>query len=264
MIKLVRKNPSPGKLVTVFIADSSALECQLMVRALHQSDKPIKAVGCAMESAEIPKELGKSSPDVAIISADLRDGRRAGLQILGHVRDCYPHVRIIVLIESPERAVVVEAFRAGADGVFSRLEPFEMLCKCIHAVFGGQIWASSEEIRFIVEAIQSEARPIKNANGTRLLTKREEELVQLVAEGLTNRDISRQLSLREHTVRNYLFRVFNKLGTSNRLELALYVLKQRSENRGSVLASGLFAQPTATLSTVRVDTRQEIHRTTDG
>jgi len=57
-------------------------------------------------------------------------------------------------------------------------------------------------------------------------------LVRLVAEGLTNRDISRQLGLTEHTVRNYLFRIFNKLGTSNRLELALYVIKQRGARAG--------------------------------
>src|SRR5215467_8111788 len=254
----MRKNPPPGTPVTVFIADSSALECQLMVRALQQSGKPIKAVGCAMESAEIPKQLGRSSPNVATISADLRDGRSAGLHILRYVRDCYPNVRIVVLVESPERAVVVEAFRAGADGVFSRLEPFEMLCKCIYAVCGGQVWASSEEMRFVIEAIQSGARPIKNANGTRLLTKREEELVQLVAEGLTNRDISRHLSLREHTVRNYLFRVFNQLGTSNRLELALYVLKQKRENQSAALCGGLFAQPTPTLSSMRANTKQEV------
>jgi DNA-binding NarL/FixJ family response regulator len=260
----MKKNPPSGKPVTVFIADSSALECQLMVRALQQSGKPIKAVGCALESAEVPKQLGRSSPNVAIISADLRDGRSAGLQILRRVRDCYPHVRIVVLVQSPERAVVVEAFRSGADGVFSRLEPFEMLCKCIDAVCGGQIWASNEQMRFVIEAIQSGGRPIKNANGTRLLTKREEELVQLVAEGLTNRDISRQLSVREHTVRNYLFRVFNKLGTSNRLELALYVLKQRGENRSAVPGGGLPAHPTPTLGSMRVQTKQEMaHRTTE-
>ena len=64
-----------------------------------------------------------------------------------------------------------------------------------------------------------------------LLTKREQSLVQLVAEGRTNRDISRELKLSEHTVRNYLFRIFNKLGTSNRLELALYALNHQLTNR---------------------------------
>jgi DNA-binding NarL/FixJ family response regulator len=63
-----------------------------------------------------------------------------------------------------------------------------------------------------------------------LLTSREEGVVLLVAEGMTNRDISRQLQLSEHTVRNYLFRIFNKLGTSNRLELALYALQRKRSN----------------------------------
>ena len=246
------------KPVRVFVADSSALECQLMVRGLQKSGKLIKVVGYTTESAEIPKQLSKNSPNVAIISADLEDGRSNGLQIVRQVRESCAHVRIIVLIESPERAVVVEAFRVGADGVFSRHEPFEMLCKCIHAVSGGQIWASSDEMRFVIEAMsQSEAQSIRSVSGARLLTKREEELVQLVAEGLTNRDISHQLSLTEHTVRNYMFRIFNKLGTSNRLELALYVINQRSD-RGSVFGGRLLAQPKPSLSSMREDAKQEI------
>jgi DNA-binding NarL/FixJ family response regulator len=70
-----------------------------------------------------------------------------------------------------------------------------------------------------------------SAGGSKLLTKREEGVVDLVAEGLTNRAISHQLHLSEHTVRNYLFRIFNKLGTSNRLELAVYVNNQKEQRR---------------------------------
>ena len=247
------------KPVTVFVADSSALECQLMVRGLQKSGKLIKVVGYTTESAEIVKQLNKNSPNVAIISADLEDGRSNGVQIVRQVRETCSHLRIIVLVESPERAVVVEAFRAGADGVFSRHEPFEMLCKCIHAVSGGQIWASSDEMRFVIEAMnRSEMQSIRNASGARLLTKREEELVHLVAEGLTNRDISHQLSLTEHTVRNYMFRIFNKLGTSNRLELALYVINQRND-RASVLGGRpFFSQPKPALTNMHEDAKREI------
>jgi DNA-binding NarL/FixJ family response regulator len=204
-----------------------------MGRALQQNHQPIRVVSCATESVEILKGLGENPADVAIISAGLRDGPTTGFQVVRETRACHPHIRIIVLVDSLERTLVVEGFRAGADGVFSRDETFEMLCKCIHAVGSGQIWARSEHLRFVIETMpKNEAQPIKNANGERLLTKREEELAQLVAEGLTNRGISRELSLTEHTVRNYLFRIFNKLGTSNRLELALYVIKQREQSSG--------------------------------
>jgi len=182
----------------------------------------------------------------------LRDGPATGFRVVREARVCCPRVRIVMLVDCPERTLVVEGFRAGADGVFSRNESFEMLCKCIHAVCGGQIWARSDQLRFVTEALATGSpQPIKGANGTHLLTKREEELAELVAEGLTNRDIARQISLTEHTVRNYLFRIFNKLGTSNRLELALYVIKQRGASQGSNLGAAILAEPAPALSSGR-------------
>ncbi len=229
-MKTISKSGEP---IRVFVADANAMACQLMVRALEQSREPIVAAGSASDPVEILKGLRENPSDVVIISADLKNGPITALGVVKEARASYPHTRIIVLVDSPERALVVEAFRAGADGVFSGAETFEMLCKCIRAVGGGQIWADLNQQRFIIEALATGGpQPIKGANGANLLTKREEELVRLVAEGLTNRDISFQLGLTEHTVRNYLFRIFNKLGTSNRLELALYVIKQREAHPG--------------------------------
>jgi len=222
-----------GQRVRVFVADANEMACQLMVRALEQSREPIEVVGSASDPVEILKGLGEKRSDVAIISADLKNGPIPGLGVVKEARASYPRTHIIVLVDSPRRALVVEGFRAGADGVFSRAETCEMLCKCIRTVGGGQIWANVNQQRFIIEALVSGHRhPIKGANGANLLTKREDEVVRLVAEGLTNRGISRQMGLTEHTVRNYLFRIFNKLGTSNRLELALYVIKQREAHAG--------------------------------
>ena len=86
----------------------------------------------------------------------------------------------------------------------------------------GQIWASSNELQFLLEAL-AEAAPLRvvNAQGINLLTKREGQVVHLVAEGLTNRGISRELNISEHTVKNYLFRIFDKLGVSSRVELTI-------------------------------------------
>ncbi len=242
----MKKNPAMRRPLRVFVADSSSMGCQLMVRALQQSRQPIKVVGSATGSDEIIKGLSANPSDVAIISPDLRDGPITGFRVVREARECCPHIRIVLLVDSPERALVVEGFRAGADGVFSRDEPFEMLCKCIRVICEGQIWVRSDQLRFVTEALATGGpQPIKGANGTHLLTKREEEIVQVVAEGLTNRDIARQLNLTEHTVRNYLFRIFNKLGTSNRLEIALYVIKKRGASQGSNVGEPVFAEPVA-------------------
>jgi DNA-binding NarL/FixJ family response regulator len=98
------------------------------------------------------------------------------------------------------------------------------------------VWAGSKVLRFALEALAQPPSVSKlQGNPSKppktLLTKREKDIVSSVTEGLTNRDISRRLNLSEHTVRNYLFRIFNKLGTSNRLELALYALHPRGVNQ---------------------------------
>jgi DNA-binding NarL/FixJ family response regulator len=222
----MKKAAARSESIRVFIAEANYMACELAAKALRERGQRIKVVGAASESDRVLEGVGDSA-DVAVISSNLGDGCLTGFQVVRKVRISHPHIRTILLVDSNVRVAVVEAFRAGADGVLSRDESFEMLCKCIHAVHKGQIWASSEQLRLVLEALgKPELDRLRAADGANLLTNREEELVHWVAEGLTNTDISRQLNLSEHTVRNYLFRIFNKVGVSNRLELALYVIRQ--------------------------------------
>ncbi len=149
-----------------------------------------------------------------------------------------------MLLDSMARSAVVNAFRARGPLVSSvETKPFHVLCKCIQSVHQGQVWAGSEVLRFALEALGqtpsiSKFRRSPSKAPKTLLTKREKDIVDSVTDGLTNRDISRRLNLSEHTVRNYLFRIFNKLGTSNRLELALYALHPRGVNRPDTTLGG--------------------------
>jgi len=223
--------------VTVFIADDTQMGCQLMATALQRSRYRLTVVGSATDSAGIRDGLRQNQTKVAIISARLREGATAGFSVTREVRTSHPSTSVIMMLDSIKRCMVVEAVRAGASGIFSREGRFQLLCKCVHVVSQGQVWAGNKELRFIIDSMaqgstQSAEPPFAKAPNS--LTKREADLVTLVAEGLTNRDISRQLNLSEHTVRNYLFRIFNKVGTSNRLELALYALsRKRDDSQGN-------------------------------
>jgi len=95
-------------------------------------------------------------------------------------------------------------------------------------VHKGQIWASNEDLEHLIGAL-SQTKPLhlKNPDGMPLLTRREEEVVHLVADGLKNREIAERLKVKEHSVRNYLYRIFEKLGVSNRVELILYAFSHR-------------------------------------
>lgn len=133
----------------------------------------------------------------------------------------------MILVDSPKREIVLDAFRSGARGIFSKHESLETLCKCVRVVYEGQVWANSREVRFALEALSS-APTIRaiNAGGLNLLSRRELQVVHYLAEGLTNREIGARLGLSRHTIKNYLLKIFDKLGVSNRVELLFLTLSQ--------------------------------------
>jgi two-component system nitrate/nitrite response regulator NarL len=234
------KSAGRAGVVKVFIADGSQLSCQLIAAAVRRGRYRTRVIGYATDAVGIREGLEENDADVAVIGARLEDEALAGFDVTREIVASPSKPSVIMILDSNKPAMVVEAFRAGASGIFSRDQSSELLCKCIHAVHKGQIWASSKELRFVIEAL-GPAAPAKTitVRGTVLLTKREEGVVHLVAEGMTNRDISQELKLSEHTVRNYLFRIFNKVGTSNRLELALYAIDRREGHEQQGLLTGL-------------------------
>jgi DNA-binding NarL/FixJ family response regulator len=202
-----------------------------MAAALRRGRYRTRVVGYATDAVGIREGLKRNEADVAVIGARLEEESLAGFNVTREIRAANPKPSVIIILDSSKPAMVVEAFRAGASGIFSRDQSSELLCKCIHAVHKGQVWANSKELHFVIDALGPalQAKSITQ-RGTGLLTKREEGVVHLVAEGMTNRDISQELKLSEHTVRNYLFRIFNKVGTSSRLELALYAIDRRESH----------------------------------
>jgi DNA-binding NarL/FixJ family response regulator len=178
-------------------------------------------------SQKIIGELGAHKADIALISEELQDGPEAGIKVLQKTRDSHGTSAIMLLQSSkPER--MVNAFRDGARGVFYRSHSLKSLSKCIQAVHQGQIWACNEDLEHLIGALsQSTPLHLNNPERMPLLTRREEEVVHLVADGLKNREIALRLKVKEHSIRNYLYRIFEKLGVSTRVELILYAFSHR-------------------------------------
>jgi len=215
------------RVINLLIADDSPMDCQLLKSGLTSPRTPFRVVSCAVSKVEVLRSMKAHSPDIALISENLQDGPLTGLDLLKELRDSFPKISVIVLLRSVSEGLVVDAFRAGVKGVFCRAEPLQTLCKCIHVVHQGQVWANSTQLRTVLSAFASTAPPrLANADGHSLLTKRETDVVNLVVDGHTNRDVAEKLGLTEHTVSNYLFRIYEKLGISSRVELVLYSLKK--------------------------------------
>jgi len=142
----------PTRLIRVIVADNSAIHSELLSEALGR-DRRFTVVGSATSSPEVRRLVGQSMPDVLLISSSLDDKPVGGLDTLAEFRDAHPRLKTVVLLDSPKRDIIVEAFRLGARGVFSRNSPVKVLGKCISCVQGGQIWASSQELGFLLEAL---------------------------------------------------------------------------------------------------------------
>jgi len=214
--------PEVSEVIRVLAADSTRMNSQLLTTALER-DKRFQVLESAPDARGIVASVAKEKPSVVIISCEIDGNPRKGFEVAREVHALRSETRIVMLLDSSERSLVVEAFRAGARGVFSRSESLKALAKCIACVSQGQVWANSKELKYLLEAL-GEALPLRviDARGTELLSRREQEVVRCVAEGLSNREIAQRLGLTEHTVKNYLFRIFDKLGVSKRVEVVLY------------------------------------------
>ena len=211
--------------ISVLIATANTMTGELLAGALNRQSH-FRVIACATHSIEVLETVQSSQVDVALISATLADGPLSGLAALRTLRTSSSTVRTVILLDHFEPDLVVNAFRAGARGIFyPSSSQFRMLCRCVDRVHAGQIWACSRDVSVLIETFcQLAPLRVVNADGLRLLTKREEEVVRLLAEGLQNREIAQELNLSNHTVKNYMFRIFDKVGVSSRVELVLYAV----------------------------------------
>jgi DNA-binding NarL/FixJ family response regulator len=186
----------------------------------------ITVVASAADTTSFMRFLQTAKPDVALISSALPGGplRPTGASrvALNQALSC-PWV---LLLDQSDPDTVVAAFRAGARGVFARTQSdIRFLAKCIRRVAEGQVWVDSQQMLYLLEALTGNGESQQEITlAPPKLTRREESVVRLVVQGMVNREIAQDLRLSEHTIKNYLFRIFDKLGVSNRVELALYAV----------------------------------------
>ena len=231
--------PSGSEPVRILIADSARMQSQLLASALRRRPEFTVTV-CEMEADAVLKVVISAPIDVALFSVDHEAESGRDLAVVRRLHLAHPEIVSVALVQSYDKDLVVNIFRSGAKGLFCSAEtPFRALCKCIHRVHGGQVWASSRQLRYLLEAVTHvPTLRVVNAQGTGLLSAREEQVVALVADGLSNREIAQELGLSEHTIKKYLFRVFDKLGISSRVELVLYAVSHGESRNAEWLSAG--------------------------
>jgi DNA-binding NarL/FixJ family response regulator len=218
------RHHSTSSPIRVLVSDDTRVHTELLADALRR-DGGLHVTTSTSGSAGLVARPDFHNVDVLLLSSTIDEQAGRGFEVLKGLHSLHNSVSAVMLLDTSKHEMVLEAFGAGARGVFSRNESVGTLNKCVRRVYEGQIWANSEQMGALVQDIAS-SRSVRavDARGMNLLSKRESEIVTGAAKGLTNREIATQLGLSPHTIKNCLFRIFDKLGVSNRVELLLMTM----------------------------------------
>jgi DNA-binding NarL/FixJ family response regulator len=207
------------------------MSSDLLANALAR-DRNFQARG--VQAADLLTSMANGNAHLVVIGSEVNHDTKNGFGLAHAVRRAHPTIPIVILLNQSTHDSVINAFRSGARGVFSRQQPVAELLDCVEHVRKGFIWAGAQETTVLLDAICSIPSPnVFLAIESSPLTVRELQVVKFAARGKTNKAIARELGLSEHTVKNYLFHSFEKLGVSNRVELLFYLtLKDHTFDSG--------------------------------
>jgi DNA-binding NarL/FixJ family response regulator len=218
--------PLDGDPIRVLIVDDHALFRRGLEMVLEQ-EPDIEVVGEASDGAEALTKAVDSTPDIVLL--DVRMPKRGGIDACTAIKDAVPSTKIIMLTISDEEADLYDAIKAGAMGYLLKEISIEEVASAIRAVHGGQSLISpsmaskllSEFASMIKRGDERQQVPAPR------LTDREMEVLRLVAKGLNNRDIAKELFISENTVKNHIRNILEKLQLHSRMEAVVYAVREK-------------------------------------
>ena len=218
---LIRRNTGCGRLL---IADDAPV-FRDGLRNLVESQPEFSVAGESAVGREVVTLARELKPDLLLLSLSVPHA--AGLEVLHSLASLYPPIRILVLVEAVKEGSILEAFYLGAHGIVLRGSPREVLLNSIRSVIAGQYWLDGESMPILIEALRKPIASPKAAAAPRDygLTPHELKIVRKIANASSNKEMGQELSISERTVKHHLTNIFNKLGISSRVELAVFALK---------------------------------------
>jgi two-component system, NarL family, nitrate/nitrite response regulator NarL len=219
--RVVEITQLPQTSTRVLIVDGDSMSSDLLANALSREER---FEGAAIPASDLLRVLAATDVDLVVIAVDANSNPAKSFDLANEVCRNYRNTYVIMLLNQMTHELVINSFRSGARGVFSRQLAMSEFFDCLRHVAKGLIWAGKRETTALLEAFKSIPAPnVLFATEGPELTVRELQVVQCASKGMTNKAIASELRLSEHTVKNYLFRAFDKLGVSNRVELLFYL-----------------------------------------
>jgi DNA-binding NarL/FixJ family response regulator len=219
------KDRTAVKTTRILIADDHTI-FRDGLRRLLESESEFQVVGEAADGADAIVRTRELQPDILLL--DVAMPRMQGIEALRELTQSGTQTKIILLTAAIEKNRIVEALQIGARGIVMKEAATQLLFKSIRAVMAGQFWVGRESIADMVQYLRDRTEPQQPQPAKSYgLTRREMEIVAAIVAGLTNKEIASKFTLSEDTVKHHLTNVFNKVGVSSRLELALFAINHR-------------------------------------
>ncbi|HEV3510643.1 MAG TPA: response regulator transcription factor [Candidatus Sulfotelmatobacter sp.] len=209
-----------GQFVRVIVADSQAI-FRAGLRKIFALEDDIRVVGQAETLAQAQAAVAKFSADILIFESALTPNP---VESVTELMRQYPKLRIVVVTPGADEELTLELFRRGVHGILSREVEPELLVECLHKVVAGESWLDTQGIHWVMEAYRNQGNRPAGSRPKVQLTPKETLIVSCVTQGMKNKEIALRVGTTEQVVKNYLRKVYDKLGVADRLELALYCL----------------------------------------
>lgn len=221
---------TPRPPIRVVLADTQAI-FRVGLRKIFALEDDIRVVAQAETLGQTLAAVGKFPADVILFESAISPNT---VEAVSEVLKRAPSARMIVVTPEADEDDTVELFRRGVRGIVTRAIPPDLLVKCVRKVHEGETWLDNQGVNWVLEAYRSQASQLTSPRPKTRLSGKEMLIVSCVAQGMKNKDIAQEVGTTEQVVKNYLRKIYDKLGVSDRLELALYCIHHRLLNQGKL------------------------------
>jgi DNA-binding NarL/FixJ family response regulator len=213
--RVIAKTP-----IRVILADSQSIY-RVGMKKVFALEEDIRVVAQAESMTNLQAALERYPTDVVVLEGQLIAGTIDAIPALLKIA---PDVKMIVQVVENDESNIVELYRRGVRGVVPRSISPNLLIKCVRKIAEGETWIDNQSISWVIEAYRSQASSLTDPRSQPKLSKKELAIISCITRGMRNKEIAYQIGTTEQVIKNYLRKVYDKLGVSDRLELALYCL----------------------------------------
>jgi two-component system nitrate/nitrite response regulator NarL len=212
----------PGT-IRVVLADSQAIY-RVGIRKILGLEDDIRVVAQADSLENLRAAIERQPPDVVLVEGELLPEATNSIPELLRIA---PDIKLIVQSESADEDQTVELYRRGIRGIISRSISPDLLVRCVRRIASGETWIDNQRMNWVIEAYRVEEATLVSRRAQPRLSPKETAIITCITRGMRNKEIAFQLGTSEQVIKNYLRKIYDKLGVADRLELALYGLHNK-------------------------------------